>query len=163
MKNQVCIYVIMLSVFFSQYLLASDFETADKYLASYSHFDLEKMHKYYSEEATFQDLTSENFGENSFIMKGRENIIEAFKAPFFQKNFKLHYKIINKYESSGHHVFISDVTARTTNTKGTNYSCGNVVSIIKIVDKKVISHVDYADYNGFEQSSKNDKTMCYKF
>lgn len=163
MKNKICFCLITLSVFFSQCLLASDFEIAEQYLESYSNFDLEKMQEFYSENATFQDLTSEAFGVNAFIMKGRKDIIEKFKAPFFQKNFKLHYKIIIKYESSGHHVFISEVTSRINEKKKNSYSCGNVVSIIKIINKKVVSHIDYADYNGFEQSAKNEKTLCDKF
>ena len=152
----------MIAALLSHNSFANDFEIAEKYLLSYSHFDLEEMEKYYSEDAVFKDLTSENFGDNSFIMKGRKNTLERFRTTV-GTNFNLDYKFINKFESSDHHVFISDVTSRTNKGEDISYSCGSVVSIIKIVNSKVVSHIDYADYRGFMQSSKNDEKKCRKF
>ena len=68
----------------------------------------------------------------------RKNIIDKFKTSIPQNKFSLHYKVLNKFESSGHHVFISEVTARTSDENNINYSCGNVVSIIKIDNEKVM-------------------------
>ena len=108
MKNKLYYCLIMAAALFSQNSLASDFEIAEKYLVSYSDFDLEEMKKYYSEDAVFKGLSSEGFGDNSFIMIGKNNIIERFRTAV-GNNFKLDYKFINKFESSGHHVFISEV------------------------------------------------------
>jgi len=167
MNNKRCFYLFLVAGIvagmFSQSLLARDFEIAEKYIASYSNFDLVEMEKYYSEDATFKDLTSEGFGDNAFVLEGRHNIIEKFSNPFFQTSFRLNYKFSNTFESSGHHVFNSDVTARTTTKEGISYSCGNVVTIIKIVNNKVVSHVDYADYDNFTLTAKNNGEQCRKF
>ena len=164
MKNNLFLCLTALSViFFSQRLHASDFEIAENYLASYSNFNIKEMETYYSEDATFQDLTSEAFGKHAFILTGRDNIIEKFSSSFFQEKFRLKYKFIEKFEASGHHVFISEVISRTTKKDKIKYSCASVVSIIKIVDEKVISHIDYADYDGFKQSSKNKEATCSEF
>lgn len=154
---------LFIIVMFSHAVLADEFEIAQAYLASYSDFNLNELASYYSDNAVFEDLTSENFGENAFIIKGKENILKRFNTSFFQTKFRLRYKIIHQFESSGYHVFISEVTARQKKKQQANFSCGNVVSIIKIVDKKVISHVDYADYKGFVKTSKNPHNQCLRF
>ena len=148
---------------FSQSAAAENFEIAEQYIASYTSFDLEQLEKLYSEGAAFKDLTTESRGEKAFIIEGRDNILERFGKPFFQDKFSLHYAVDNKFESSGHHVFNGVVTARTDTKNGVKYSCGNVVTIIKIVDEKVVSHIDYADYKGFKESGKNEGKDCHHF
>ena len=77
---------------------------------------------------------------------------------------KLNYEIIAQYESSDHHVFISKVTSKTVNKQdGFTYACGDVVTILKIVDNKIISHIDYADYVSFMKSGKDSDSTCHKF
>ena len=50
-----CLLSLLIMTHYS-FAMASDFELAKKYIASYSEFDLEKMSDFYSEDAEFKDL-----------------------------------------------------------------------------------------------------------
>lgn len=140
--------------------MAENFELVDRYISSYSQFDLEQLENFYSEDAEFKDLTTENYGKHAFIMEGKQNILDKFKATTAGK-LQLNYRIIDQYEASGHHVLISEVTTRSG--KKPNFSCGKVVSIIKVKNDKIVSHIDYADYKHFNQSAQNKNNQCKRF
>jgi len=162
MNKQISFFLSLVSVFLSSNLYASDFELANKYIERYSVFDVEALSDFYSDDAVFKDLTTEGF-KKPFLLEGKKEILKKFSTSFFQNRFTLKYTATEKFESSDHHVFISEVVARTKKDDSVSYSCGKVVSIVKIANDKVVSHIDYADYDAFNKSSKNANNTCSKF
>ena len=162
MKNTFLITVTFLCLIQTNSVMASNFELAEKYIASYSQFDIDTMATFYSDDAEFRDLTSEKMGVYSFNMIGKQNIIEKFKK-HIPKTMKISYKINTNFESGGHHVFIGQVTSKTESKGKINYSCSDVVTILKIVGNKNVSHIDYANYPGFAETQKTGGVTCQKF
>lgn len=127
-------------------------EAAQKYLAAYSAFDMEKMAPLISDDMVFTDPTKplETNGGEPFIHSGKDAVLGALGGyAKLYKEFSLDYDIRRYFESNGAVIFEGDITYNIlTDDQQTLTGTAPIVTIITVKDGKIVEHRDYYDYAG---------------
>lgn len=127
-------------------------EAAQKYLAAYSAFDMEKMAPLISDEMVFTDPTKPPETNNGapFVYTGKDAVLAALGGyAKLYKEFSLDYDIQRYFESNGAVIFVGDITYNIlTDDQQTLTGTAPIVTIITVNDGKIVEHRDYYDYAG---------------
>ena len=127
-------------------------DAAQKYLAAYSTFDMEKMAPLISDDMVFTDPTKppETNGGEPFVYTGKEAVLAALGGyAKLYKEFSLDYDIQRYFESNGAVIFVGDITYNIlTDDQQTLTGTAPIVTIITVKDGKIVEHRDYYDYAG---------------
>lgn len=124
------------------------------YLKFYSSYNIKELDKLYADDAEFTDPISVVYQPNSPItVKGKMNILEFLKsASQMFKSFK--YDIQEHFISGDYAVYmghtIFEMYGKDLGIKEESVRFKTkIVTILKIVNGKIQTHTDYADYTTF--------------
>ncbi len=131
---------------------AANVAVAEAYLSAYSTFSTSRMAPFYTDDATFEDLTSstQNAAGGPFVFKGKQAILHGLGDYVSQyQAFTVNYAVERRYESNGIVVFIAQLSYQLK-TKGGKSFAGTapIVTAITVRNGKVARHVDFYDYLG---------------
>lgn len=122
---------------------------AEAYLTAYQALDLPAVAAAMAPDARFEDPTSTDVPGigGPFKWQGRDAVIAGLRG-WTQSVRRIDYTIRDKYEASGHVVFIGTASALIQMPNGAARTSYPIVTIITMRDGKVIEHRDYTNYAG---------------
>ncbi len=140
---------------------------AEEYMKRLTSGDFDKLGRLYHDEAAFVDFTAESVAQGGYHFRGKKDILDFWKKT---SKGRISYKFTPaKQFSSGNYVVMIGVY----DYKGTGEPLGlskelivrlktDAVTTLKIVDGKVVSHLDMVDYKNLmkqigEQKDAFDK------
>lgn len=125
--------------------------TADAYLAAYTAQDLARLATYYTPETEFDDPTSEGYWRERFRMRGGDAIVGAMREGWsLIRAFRFEEK--ERFAYHDRVVLIGTSHLRMDGAMfggeaGRDYDVAlPAVTILRIVDGKVLLHLDHYDY-----------------
>ena len=139
---------------------ASNLKVAEEYIAAYSQKDVDKMFSLYAENVDFKDLTAKDiFGGDNFEKHGR-NEVKAFWKQVLVDSKPDHVDVkINGMFYSGSYVMLNTTFSMVLPSAWTNGVKNVMVSfpiktILQIKEGKILQHLDFADYDTYNQQIK---------
>ncbi len=137
-------------------------DTADRYLAAYTAQDLDALGAFYTPESVFDDPTSEGYWRQRFRVSGGEAIVGAMREGWvLLHGFKFEVRERLTYHDRVVLIGISHLTldgAMFGAKAGVDYTVAlPAVTILRIVDGKVLLHLDHYDYGPLKEVATNAK------
>ncbi len=131
------------------------------YMKAYSDWNYEKMSTFYHDSIHFIDPTAQVAFKQKFEHKGIENVKNSFKRIYGEAKpefvvFKVNSHFISDNFAIINSTFESILPEEWFGDKanGKVFIALPVVTILKFAGDKIISHIDYADYNTYRQQIK---------
>lgn len=137
--------------------------TADAYIAAYTTQNLEQLATFYTAESVFDDPTSEGYWRQRFRVEGGDQIVGAMRQNWswlHHFEFKVRERItyFDRVVLVGTSILTMD-GGMFGATRGVDYTMElPAVTILRIVDGKVLLHLDHYDYEPLRKialASKN--------
>jgi ketosteroid isomerase-like protein len=135
-------------------------DVAQRYLAAYSEFDIDRMADFYAEDAVFIDPTTEYWGE-MFVAEGRQAIVDKLKGfvgGFDEFSVTYHPEV--RFDTAGYHIVSGMMKTRQVKDGDITTSCAPVVTIVSIKGGKVTEHRDYFDYEAGQENERAGEQDC---
>lgn len=134
---------------------------ARNYLKAYEELDFDKMGTFYHDSVVFEDLIYEEVYKQPGRVTGKEKVINTWKVTFQHKPEYIRITVREAF-ASGSYVVLDQIFENMTRAgEKTSLIKGQMLTVLKFKDGKIIEQQDFAEYSAFSRQmlfqSRNEK------